>query len=162
MAGETILEIVGNLTADPELKATPSGKMVVSFTVVSTPRSFDKQSNGWKDGDPLFMRCSAWGQLAENVAESLNKGVRVMVQGRLTQRSYETKQGEKRTVLELQADEVAACLKFARVKVIRAERGGPGQSQGYGQQAQPQQASAQGADDPWSTGGAPYSDNPPF
>lgn len=161
MAGETILEIVGNLTADPELKATPTGKMVVSFTVVSTPRSFDKQSNSWKDGDPLFMRCSAWGQLAENVAESLSKGMRVMVQGRLTQRSYETKQGEKRTVLELQADEVAASLKFARVKVIRAERGGPAQSQGYGQQ--PQQGSAQAEPDPWTqSAGAPYSDNPPF
>ncbi|MGC5627795.1 single-stranded DNA-binding protein [Georgenia sp. Z1344] len=126
MAGDTIITVVGNLTADPELRFTPSGAAVANFTVASTPRTFDRQSNEWKDGDTLFMRCSVWRDAAENVAESLTKGMRVMVQGRLTQRSYETQQGEKRTVVEMQADEVAPSLRYATAKVTRTQRGGGG------------------------------------
>src|SRR3954471_3318910 len=116
-AGDTTITVVGNLTGDPELRFTPSGAAVASFTVASTPRTLDKATNEWKDGDALFLRCSIWRQAAENVAESLQKGMRVIVQGRLQQRSYETKEGEKRTVVELQVDEVGPSLKYATAKV---------------------------------------------
>src|SRR6201993_2726682 len=106
MAGDTIITVIGNLTADPELRFTPAGAAVASFTVASTPRTFDRQSNEWKDGEALFLRCSIWRQAAENVAETLQRGMRVIVQGRLQQRSFETREGEKRTVIEMQVDEV--------------------------------------------------------
>ena len=132
MAGETVITVIGNLTNDPELRFTPSGAAVAGFTVASTPRTLDRESNQWKDGDPLFLRCSVWRQYAENVAESLTKGMQVMVQGRLKQRSYETREGEKRTVVELDVDEIGPCLKFATAKVTRATRGSSGGGGGYG------------------------------
>lgn len=146
MAGETILTIVGNTTAPAELRFTPSGAAVASFTVASTPRTFDRQSNEWKDGDTLFMRCSAWRDMAENTAETLDqKGMRVVVQGRLKQRDYE-KDGQKRTVVELEVEEVAPSLKYASAKVTRTQKGAssatsqPGQvtngGGGFGQPAQ--------------------------
>lgn len=155
MAGDTIITIIGNLTADPELRFTPSGAAVADFTVASTPRTFDRQANEWKDGETLFMRCSVWRDAAENVAESLRKGMRVIVQGRLGQRSYETREGEKRTVVELQVDEVGPSLRRARAQVTRAEPQG-GQQPGYRPQPQ-QQAGQWGApqggspSDPWRT-----------
>ena len=124
MAGETTITIVGNLTNDPELRFTPSGAAVANFTVASTPRAFDRQSNEWKDGETLFMRCSVWREAAENVAESLQRGMRVLVSGRLKSRSYETKEGEKRTVVELEVDEVGPSLRYATAKVNRTSRGG--------------------------------------
>ena len=126
MAGETIITVVGNLTADPELRFTPSGAPVANFTIASTPRQFDKQANEWKDGDTLFMRCSIWREAAENVAESLTKGMRVLAQGRLVQRSFETREGERRTVVELQVEEVGPSMKWATAKVERASRSGGG------------------------------------
>src|SRR5487761_1965243 len=126
MAGETVITVIGNLTNDPELRFTPNGAAVASFTVASTPRTFDRQSNEWKDGDTLFLRCTVWRQAAENVAESLHKGTRVIVQGRLKQRSFETREGEKRTVVELEADEVGASLRSATAKVNKANRGSGG------------------------------------
>src|SRR5882724_180692 len=132
MAGETLVTVVGNLTADPELRFTPSGAAVASFTIASTPRTFDKNSNEWKDGDALFLRCSIWRQAAENVAESLTKGMRVVVQGRLRQRSYETREGEKRTVVELEVEEVGPSLKYATAKVAKAARSGGGGGGGFG------------------------------
>src|SRR3978361_1517479 len=131
MAGETVITVVGNLTADPELRFTPSGAAVASFTIASTPRSFDKNTNEWKDGEALFLRCSVWRQAAENVAESLQRGTAVIVQGRLKQRSYETKEGEKRTVYELDVDEVGPSLRWATAKVTKASRSGGGGG-GYG------------------------------
>ena len=131
MAGETVITVIGNLTNDPELRFTPSGAAVAGFTVASTPRTLDRESNQWKDGDPLFLRCSVWRQYAENVAESLTKGMQVIVQGRLKQRSYETREGEKRTVVELDVDEIGPCLKFATAKVTRATRGSGGGGGGY-------------------------------
>ena len=130
MAGETVITVVGNLTDDPELRFTPSGAAVANFTVASTPRTLDRQTNEWKDGDALFLRCSIWRQAAENVAESLTRGMRVIVSGRLRQRSYETKEGEKRTVVELDVEEIGPSLKYATAKVTKANRpggqGGPG------------------------------------
>lgn len=126
MAGDTIITVVGNLTADPELRFTPSGAAVANFTVASTPRAFDRQTNEWKDGEALFMRCNIWRDAAENVAESLTKGARVIVSGRLKQRSYETREGEKRTVVELEVDEIGPSLRYATAKVNRASRGGGG------------------------------------
>ena len=123
MAGETIITVVRNLTADPELRFTPSGAAVASFTIASTPRQFDRNTNEWKDGEALFLRCSIWRQAAENVAESLTRGMRVVAQGRLKQRSYETREGEKRTVVELEVDEVGPSLKYATAKVNRTQRG---------------------------------------
>jgi len=165
VAGETVITVVGNLTSDPELRFTPSGAAVASFTVASTPRLLDKATNEWKDGDALFLRCSVWRQAAENVAESLQRGARVIVQGRLQQRSFETKEGEKRTVVELQVDEVGPALKYATAKVTKASRGGGGY--GGGQSSAGQAGGA--ADDPWATpaaGGAAnaggWSDEPPF
>src|SRR6186997_659499 len=123
-AGDTTITVVGNLTDDPDLRFTPSGAAVANFTVASTPRFFDKQTNEWKDGDALFLRCSIWRQAAENVAESLHRGTRVIVSGRLRQRSYETREGEKRTVYELEVDEIGPSLRYATAKVNRASRGG--------------------------------------
>ncbi|GAA2059502.1 single-stranded DNA-binding protein [Williamsia deligens] len=173
MAGDTVLTVIGNLTADPELRFTASGAAVANFTVASTPRMFDRQSNEWKDGEALFMRCSIWREAAENVAESLTKGARVIVSGRLKQRSYETREGEKRTVVELEVDEVGPSLKYATAKVNRASRGGGGGGGGgnYGSGSQGGGASRQSGgaatDDPW--GSAPASgsfggsdDEPPF
>ncbi|MBU4336980.1 MAG: single-stranded DNA-binding protein [Actinobacteria bacterium] len=171
MAGETVLTLVGNLTGDPELRFTPSGAAVANFTVASTPRTFDRQSNEWKDGDTLFMRCSIWREAAESVAESLTKGTRVIVTGRLIQRSYETREGEKRTVVELQVDEVGPSLRYATAKVTRTQRSGGG---GFGGSSSGGSSSggfssggssAATTDDPWATpagasGG--FSDEPPF
>ena len=131
MAGETIITLVGNLTSDPELRFTPSGAAVANFTVASTPRTFDRQSNEWKDGDALFMRCNIWREAAENVAESLTRGARVVVTGRLRQRSYETREGEKRTVVELEVDEIGPSLRYATAKVNKANRGGGGGGGGF-------------------------------
>ena len=126
MSNETTITIVGNLTADPELRFTPSGAPVASFTIASTPRHFDRETNAWKDGDPLFLRCSVWRQYAENVAESLTKGMQVMVQGRLKQRSYQTREGENRTVIELDVDDVGPTLRFATAKITKSQRGSGG------------------------------------
>ena len=126
MAGETIITVVGNLVDDPELRFTPSGAAVANFRIASTPRTFDRQTNEWKDGDALFLSCSVWRQAAENVAESLVKGMRVVVQGRLKSRQYETREGEKRTVIELDVDEVGPSLKYATAKVTRTTRQGAG------------------------------------
>ena len=131
MAGETVITVIGNLTNDPELRFTPSGAAVASFTVASTPRMLDKESGQWKDGDPLFLRCSVWRQYAENVAESLTKGMQVMVQGRLKQRSYETREGEKRTVVELDVDDVGPTLRFSTAKITKSQRGSGGGGGGY-------------------------------
>ncbi|WP_137119598.1 single-stranded DNA-binding protein [Segeticoccus rhizosphaerae] len=160
MAGDTVITIIGNLTADPELRFTPSGAAVANFTVASTPRMFDRQSNEWKDGETLFMRCSIWRDAAENVAESLQRGARVIVSGRLKQRSYE-KDGQQRTVVEMEADEVGPSLKYATAKVNKTQRGGGGgfggqQSGGFGgqqgQQSGGQQSGGQQSSDPWATG----------
>jgi single-strand DNA-binding protein len=173
VAGDTIITVVGNLTADPELRFTPSGAAVANFTVASTPRIFDRQSSEWKDGDALFMRCSIWREAAENVAESLTRGSRVIVQGRLKQRSYETREGEKRTVVELEVDEIGPSLRYATAKVNKASRsggggGGFGSSGGGGGGGD--RSGSRGSepkDDPW--GSAPASgsfsggdDEPPF
>jgi single-strand DNA-binding protein len=126
MAGDTTLTLIGNLTNDPELRFTPSGAAVANFTVASTPRAFDRQSNEWKDGETLFLRCSVWRDAAENVAESLQRGSRVIVTGRLKSRSYDTKEGEKRTVMELEVDELGPSLRYATAKVNKTQRGGGG------------------------------------
>lgn len=124
MAGETTITVIGNLTNDPELRFTPSGSAVANFTIASTPRTFDRQSNEWKDGETLFLRAAVWREAAENVAESLTKGMRVIVSGRLKSRSYETKEGEKRTVIELEVDEIGPSLRYANAKVNRTQRSG--------------------------------------
>jgi single-strand DNA-binding protein len=155
MAGDTVITIIGNLTGDPELRFTPSGAAVANFTVASTPRQFDRTSNDWKDGETLFMRCSVWRDAAENVAESLQRGTRVLVSGRLKSRSYETKEGEKRTVIELDVDEVGPSLKYATAKVNRTQRGSGGGSFNGGSQGGGSTGgvSGQGAPavDPWAT-----------
>ncbi|WP_072805031.1 single-stranded DNA-binding protein [Rhodococcoides yunnanense] len=181
MAGETVITVVGNLTADPELRFTPAGAAVANFTVASTPRTFDRQSNEWKDGDALFMRCNIWREAAENVAESLTRGARVVVTGRLRQRSYETREGEKRTVVELEVDEIGPSLRYATAKVNKANRGGGGGGGGNfggssggssGGRSNSNAGSSSGGDDPW--GSAPQAsgsfgggsrggdDEPPF
>jgi single-strand DNA-binding protein len=132
MAGDTIITIVGNITNDPELRFTPSGAAVANFTIASTPRTFDRQSNEWKDGETLFLRCSVWREAAENVAESLTRGTAVIAQGRLQSRSFETKEGEKRTVMEMQVDEIGPSLRRATAKVTKAQRGGGGGFGGSG------------------------------
>jgi single-strand DNA-binding protein len=165
MAGETIVTVVGNLTDDPELRFTASGAAVANFTVASTPRFFDKQTNEWKDGDALFLRCSIWRQAAENVAESLQRGARVVVQGRLKQRSYETREGEKRTVYELDVEEVGPSLKYATAKVTKVTRGsGGGFGGSSGGSSGPSENAPSGApaDDPWATAAPATSDEPPF
>ena len=168
MAGETQITVVGNLTADPELRFTPSGAAVANFTVASTPRTFDRQSNEWKDGETLFLRCSIWREAAESVAESLTKGTRVIVTGRLVSRSYQDREGQNRTVFEVQVDEVGPSLRYATAKVTRTQRsgggGGFGGGGGGGYSGGGQSSSA--GDDPWATpaggGGGGYSDEPPF
>ena len=173
MAGDTIMTVIGNLTADPELRFTASGAAVANFTVASTPRTFDRASGEWKDGEALFLRCNIWRQPAENVAESLTRGSRVIVSGRLKQRSFETKEGEKRTVIELEVDEIGPSLRYATAKVNRAQRsdssggGGGYGGGGSGSGGSGGRPSAPPADDPWgsappagSSGG--YSDEPPF
>ncbi|MEV4126565.1 single-stranded DNA-binding protein [Nocardia sp. NPDC049707] len=176
MAGDTVITVIGNLTADPELRFTPAGAAVANFTVASTPRVFDRNSNEWKDGEALFLRCNIWREAAENVAESLTRGARVIVSGRLKQRSYETREGEKRTVVELEVDEVGPSLRYATAKVAKASRGGGGGgfgSGGGGGNFAPTGGgggSRSGADDdPWgsapaagSFGGSRVDDEPPF
>ncbi|QJT02751.1 single-stranded DNA-binding protein [Streptomyces asoensis] len=169
MAGETVITVVGNLVDDPELRFTPSGAAVAKFRVASTPRTFDRQTNEWKDGESLFLTCSVWRQAAENVAESLQRGMRVIVQGRLKQRSYEDREGVKRTVYELDVEEVGASLRSATAKVTKASgRGGQGGQGGYGggggggggqqgggwggNSGGAQQGGGAPAEDPWATG----------
>jgi single-strand DNA-binding protein len=175
MAGETIITVVGNLTADPELRYTQGGLAVANFTIASTPRTFDRQANDWKDGEALFLRASCWREFAEHVAGSLTKGARVVATGRLKQRSYETKEGEKRTAIELEVDEIGPSLRYATAQVTRASGGasqGGGRSQGG---AVGGGNSGSGADEPWaasapaSSGGADvwntpgsYNDETPF
>lgn len=161
MTGEVYTTIVGNLTADPELRFTQSGAAVVSFTVASTPRIFDRQSGEWKDGDALFMRCNAWRQVAENVSESLFRGNRVLVTGRLKQRSFENKEGERRTVVELEVEEVGPSLRYATAKVSKVSR-----SSEAGDDRQRTGANPPSARDPWAidpprTSGG-FLDEPPF
>lgn len=160
MAGETVITVIGNLTADPELRFTPSGSAVANFTIASTPRTFDRQTNEWKDGDTLFLRASVWREAAENVAETLTKGMRVLAQGRLKSRSYETKEGEKRNVTELEVDEIGPSLKYASAKVTRTQRSSSGGQPGGGNQQSAPPANNGGgwnapAADPW---GAPAAD----
>ncbi|NDR54129.1 MULTISPECIES: single-stranded DNA-binding protein [unclassified Actinomyces] len=178
MAGDTVITIIGNLTADPEMRFTPSGAAVASFTIASTPRSFDRQAQEWRDGETLFMRCSIWRDAAENVAESLTKGTRVIAQGRLVQRSYTTREGENRTVVEMQVDEIGPSLRYAKAQVTRQPRGGGqggfnqgsqgggynagqqgGYNQGGGQQGGYQ--SSQGGQGGYSQGGQQGSYNAP-
>ena len=188
MAGETSITLVGNLTADPELRFTQSGAAVANFTVASTPRTFDRQSNEWRDGDAMFLNCSVWRQAAENAAESLQKGMRVIVQGRLKSRSYETREGERRTVFEVDVDEVGPALRYATAKVTKTGGGGGGGYSGGGNAGGGAPAGGnggggqnRGGDDPWSGGGSsapagggasrsggsdpwatPQNDDPPF
>lgn len=176
MAGDTVITVIGNLTADPELRFTPSGSAVANFTIASTPRAFNRQTNEWEDGEALFLRSSVWREAAENVAETLTKGMRVIAQGRLRSRTYDTKEGERRTVMELEVDEIGPSLRFATAQVVRANRsggaGGPQngggsnhpqgggfapqggqqapQGGGYGQQGGGRNAPAA---DPWNNGG---------
>src|SRR5213595_2963856 len=167
MAGETTITVIGNLTDDPELRFTGSGAAVAKFRSASTPRTLDRASGEWKDGDPLFLACSVWRQAAENVAESLQRGSRVIVSGRLRQRSYETKEGEKRTVYEVEVDDVGPSLRNASAKVNRIARNGSGGSGGGGGRpsgGQGSQGGGGGGDtDPWaSDGGGSFGDEPPF
>ncbi|GIF24969.1 single-strand DNA-binding protein [Actinoplanes tereljensis] len=188
MAGETVITVVGNLTDDPELRFTPSGAAVAKFRIASTPRTLDRQSGEWKDGEPLFLACNIWRDAAEHVAESLQRGSRVIVQGRLRQRSYETREGEKRTVYELEVDEIGPSLRYATAKVQRMNRSGGGGGGGFGasnggggggNRQQPSTSTSSGGgggnfDDPWATaapapGGArsgggtsSFDDEPPF
>ena len=181
MAGETVITVIGNLTADPELRFTPSGAAVANFTVASTPRTFDRQTSEWKDGEALFLRCNGCRQAAENVAESLTRGSRVIVSGRLKQRSFDTKEGEKRTVIELEVDEIGPSLRYATAQVTRTQGGGAGRSSGgqcaaqaggigqpqqvadepWGQPAQ-QQAQPAAGGDVWGAPGTSYNDETPF
>lgn len=165
-AGDTTITVVGNLTADPELRFTPSGAAVANFTVASTPRIYDRQTGEWKDGEALFLRCNIWREAAENVAESLTRGSRVIVTGRLKQRSFETREGEKRTVVEVEVDEIGPSLRYATAKVNKASRGSGSGGFGGGSR-QPAGQTAAATDDPW--GSAPASgsfggsdDEPPF
>lgn len=190
MAGDTVITVIGNLTADPELRFTPSGSAVANFTIASTPRAFDRQSNEWKDGETLFLRASVWREAAENVAETLTKGTRVIAQGRLKSRSFQTKEGENRTVMELEVDEIGPSLRYASAKVNRNSRGGGNgggfgggggnQGGGFGGGGNaPQQSSggsgdwgapAQPQNDPWTQpggnnggwGSTPNTSEPPF
>ncbi|WP_433827820.1 single-stranded DNA-binding protein [Actinoplanes sp. CA-015351] len=187
MAGETTITVVGNLTDDPELRFTPSGAAVAKFRIASTPRTLDRQSGEWKDGEPLFLACNIWRDAAEHVAESLQRGARVIVQGRLRQRSYETREGEKRTVYELEVDEIGPSLRYATAKVQKASRSGGGGGGGFGASGggnrQPSGNNGGGGggnrdfDDPWATaapaastggggrsggGNSSFDDEPPF
>ena len=154
MAGETIITLVGNLTADPELRFTPSGAPVANFTVASTPRTFDRNANEWKDGDAMFLNCAVWRQAAENVAESLTKGMRVIVQGRLRSRSYETREGEKRTVFEVEVDEIGPALRYATAKVSRNASGGGGNYSSGGYSGGGSSGGSSGGSD-WNRGNQP-------
>ncbi|WP_067565916.1 single-stranded DNA-binding protein [Nocardia acidivorans] len=151
MSNDTVITVIGNLTADPELRFTPAGAAVANFTVASTPRVFNKTSQEWEDGEALFLRCNIWREAAENVAESLTRGSRILVSGKLKQRSYETKEGEKRSVIELEVDEVGPSLKYATAKVNKTTRGGGGNG-GSGSQRS-------GGGDPW---GSSRNDEPPY
>ena len=155
MAGETTITVIGNLVSDPELRFTPAGAAVANFTVASTPRTFDRNSNEWKDGEALFLRCSVWRETAENVAESLTKGMRVILSGDLKQRSYETKEGEKRTVIELEVQEIGPSLKYANAKVNRTQRTAGNRQQPAGQ------GGNQPVSDPWGAPQAPTGNNVP-
>lgn len=164
MAGETVITLVGNLTADPELRFTPSGAAVANFTVASTPRQFDRQTNEWKDGDAMFLNCSVWRQAAENVAESLTKGMRVVVQGRLKSRSYDDREGNRRTVFEVDVDEIGPSLRYATAKVTRTSGGGGGSNHGgdswnSGASRGGSQDHRQAPADPWAN---QQSEEPPF
>ena len=171
-AGDTQITIVGNLVDDPELRFTPAGQPVARFRVASTPRFRDNASGEWKDGDSLFLTCNVWRQAAENVAESLQRGMRVVVYGRLRQRQYETKEGEKRTVYEIEVDDVGPSLRNASAKVNRAQRsgagygggqgGGQGGSSGYSGQGSSGGGSRPADSDPWASDAGGYSDEPPF
>ena len=167
-AGDTQITIIGNLVDDPQLRYTPTGQAVANFRVASTPRFMDRQTNEWKDGDSLFLTCNVWRQAAENVAESLQRGMRVIVSGRLRQRSYETREGEKRTVYEVEVDEVGPSLRNASAKVVRSSRATGGGSQGSGGYGNSGTGSGGGggrtADDPWASEPADsgFSDEPPF
>jgi single-strand DNA-binding protein len=174
MAGDTTITVVGNLTDDPELRFTPSGAAVAKFRVASTPRFLDRQSGEWKDGEPLFLACNIWRDAAEHVAESLQRGTRVIVTGRLRQRSYETREGEKRTVIELEVDEIGPSLRYATAKVQKMARSGGGGGFGASGGARPQGGNGGGFEDPWATaapasgsrsGGGDnsnFDDEPPF
>jgi single-strand DNA-binding protein len=180
MAGETTITVVGNLTDDPELRFTPSGAAVAKFRIASTPRTLDRQSGEWKDGEPLFLACNIWREAAEHVAESLQRGARVIVQGRLRQRSYETREGEKRTVYELEVDEIGPSLRYATAKVQKTTRSGGGSGGGFGSGGGGGRSSQGGGggnfDDPWATaapassgsrsggggGNSNFDDEPPF
>jgi len=171
MAGETTITVIGNLTDDPELRFTPSGAAVAKFRIASTPRTLDRASGEWKDGEPLFLACSVWRQVAENVAETLQRGARVIVTGRLRQRSYETREGEKRTVYELEVDEIGPSLRYATAKIQKMSRsGGSGGGGGFGGGGGGGAKEGGGfADDPWATASTPaggsggnFDDEPPF
>ncbi|MGY1733084.1 single-stranded DNA-binding protein [Geodermatophilus sp. SYSU D01045] len=168
MAGDTVITVIGNLTSDPELRFTPSGAAVADFTIASTPRTLDRQTQEWKDGDALFLRCSVWRQMAENVAGSLTRGSRVMAQGRLKQRSFETKEGEKRTVIELEVDEIGPSLRYATATVAKVARSGdgPGGSSGGGQGPRESRngAGRGSSPDPWAAApvGGFAEEEPPF
>ncbi len=185
MAGETTITVVGNLTDDPELRFTPSGAAVAKFRIASTPRTLDRESGQWKDGEPLFLACNIWRDAAEHVAESLQRGARVIVQGRLRQRSYETREGEKRTVYELEVDEIGPSLRYATAKVQKMNRSGGGGGGGFGASGGGNNRPASGGgggggnrdfDDPWATaapassgsrpsgggGNSSFDDEPPF
>lgn len=159
MAGDTLITLVGNLVDDPELRFTPSGAAVANFRIASTPRTYDKQTNEWKDGDTLFLRCNVWRQPAEHVAESLSRGMRVIVQGRLVQRSYQPKEGEKRTVFEIEVEEVGPSLRTATAKVTKANRSGGQQQGGQPQRQQNDQWSGNAPAPQQQWGGA---EEPPF
>src|SRR5262245_51573672 len=167
-AGDVTITVIGNLTDDPELRFTPSGAAVAKFRVASTPRILDRQTNEWKDGEPLFLTCNIWRQAAENVAESLQRGARVIVSGRLRQRSYETREGEKRTVMELEVDEIGPSLKYATAKVQKMQRSSGGGGFGSGGGGNASGGGSGGFDDPWAsaapTGGGSggYDEEPPF
>ena len=168
MAGETVITVVGNLTSDPELRYTQNGLAVANFTIASTPRNYDRASSEWKDGEALFLRASVWREFAEHVAGSLTKGSRVIATGRLKQRSYETKEGEKRTSIELEVDEIGPSLRYATAQVTRAQSSGGGGGRGPAavQQDEPWAASAPaapaGGGDVWNTPGTNYGDETPF
>ena len=169
MAGDTTLTVIGNLTDDPELRFTSSGAAVAKFRVASTPRFMDKASGEWKDGEPLFLSCTVWRQVAENVAESLSRGSRVIISGRLRQRTYETKEGEKRTVIDLEVDEIGPSLRYATAKVQRMSRSGSGGGFGSGGASGGSGGGGFASDDPWATaapsssgGGGNFDDEPPF
>jgi single-strand DNA-binding protein len=171
MAGDTTITVIGNLTDDPELRFTPSGAAVAKFRVASTPRFMDKASGEWKDGEPLFLACTVWRQAAEHVAESLQRGTRVIVSGRLRQRSYETREGEKRTVIELEVDEIGPSLRYATAKVQKMSRSGGGGGGGFGSGGGGGQGGGGNFDDPWASAapapsrggsGGNFDEEPPF